>query len=154
MLKWSIYSILLFIIVGCSYFFTSFAWSKYEFSKSENFEKIHIAKSDYSKIKNNEISIDGIMYDIKSIHQTINGYELMAYRDQRESDILHFLSKIKNQKLEVGILNLLALLTLHNNVPFKSDLTCIIIKKTTIISNQTYSNPFIEYFSPPPEKSI
>ena len=129
---------------------SSFIWSKYEFSISTNLEIIQIPETSYSKIHNHEISIDGVMYDIKEIKKTTQGYKLIVFKDTRETQILKFISKSKDQKLEISFLNFLALLITGEKSNFEYNIAYMKEIKQYAIYSIFCTNHLNSIFAPPP----
>ena len=126
-------------------------------NKATRFQKLTLSLSDYKKAKINshEISVNGKMYDVKSISMSGDKVELLAINDSREDDIIDALGKSVggNEKQNKELPGRLArLLTsdyifpspIHIFLPEKNKQNNFYSLRENIISNS------IEISSPPP----
>ena len=126
-------------------------------SKETIFQKLSLSLNDFQKdkINDHEISINGKMFDIKSISVKGNKVELLALNDSKEESIIENINKSgnngdqQNQELPTRLFKLLALFyispsTDHNFLFYK--------KQQNIL--QSLCEIFISYksgvSSPPP----
>ena len=125
---------------------------------TSRFQKLTLTLDDFqnSKINNNEISLNGKMYDIKSIKTSDDTVELIVLNDTEEESIIEIIKRIvgnENQQNRVlpnkliQLLSLIYLSTTSQNNLLLDGIQQIIFQSfcETIVSHKT------EIFSPPPE---
>ncbi len=129
--------------------------------KQTRFSKLILSVPDFqkSRISSHEISLNGEMYDVKSIKYSDNKVELLVIKDTKEESIIANIKLLVNNSGQRSPLpdNLIKLLTLDYTCPHSTNV--FLLQDQVIQLQRTFNFPFCENIisfkceisSPPPK---
>ncbi len=129
-------------------------------NRSSGFERIVLSKVDYqkSKINSKEISLNGEMYDVKSVSGIGDKVELLVIHDKKEGEIIERIQKAitdkssRSARTPQQILQLLTLVYIAPVIDFNFLILQVPQNKFLVPGNFFFSYRS-EVTSPPPEKA-